>query len=92
MHKNQPKANVLPIWFEIPYREYLADDEFAAYGAISNPFSAVGNSTIFVNLLQRVSEKRFKSLTKYNLNKSQKKKWHDFVYTYEWLNILENVV
>lgn len=40
----------------------MADaDELAAYGAIFNSRSLVGNSTVFESLLQRVSEKRFKS-------------------------------
>lgn len=45
----------------MPFKEYCTDDELAAYGAIFNSRSPVGNSTIFVNLLQRVSENRFKS-------------------------------
>lgn len=47
----------------MPYKVYVADDDaFAAYGAIFNSRSLVGNSTVFDNLLQRVSEKRFKSM------------------------------
>lgn len=45
----------------MPYKVYCTDVELAAYGAMFNSRSPVGNSTIFVNLLQRVSEKRFKS-------------------------------
>lgn len=45
----------------MPYNEYNADDEFAAYGAIFSALSPVGNSTIFDSLLHRVSEKRFRS-------------------------------
>lgn len=45
----------------MPYNEYCTDVELAAYGAIFNSRSPVGNSTIFDNLLQRVSENRFKS-------------------------------
>lgn len=51
----------LPIWLQMPYNEYCTDVELAAYGAIFNSRSPVGNSTMFVNLLQRVSENRFKS-------------------------------
>lgn len=50
------------MWFEMPYNVYCApDDAFAAYGAMFNPRSFVGNSITFDNLLQRVSEKRFRS-------------------------------
>lgn len=47
----------------MPYNEYNADDELAAYGAIFSSRSPVGNSTMFDNLLHRVSENRFKSET-----------------------------
>lgn len=56
----------------MPYNEYCTVDELAAYGAIFNSRSPVGNSTIFVNLLQRVSENRFKSkfeIEKENFNR-----------------------
>lgn len=50
------------MWLQMPYNEYWTDVEFAAYGAMFRSRSPVGNSTIFVILLQRVSEKRFKSI------------------------------
>lgn len=46
----------------MPYSEYNADDELAAYGAIFSSLSPVGISTIFDSLLHRVSENRFKSV------------------------------
>lgn len=52
----------LPMWLQMPYKEYCTEAELAAYGAIFNSRSPVGNSTMFVSLLQRVSEKRFKSV------------------------------
>lgn len=48
----------------MPYNEYNADDELAAYGAIFSSLSPVGISTIFDSLLHRVSENRFKSVNK----------------------------
>lgn len=46
----------------MPYNEYCTVDELAPYGAIFSSRSPVGNSTMFDNLLQRVSENRFKSI------------------------------
>lgn len=55
----------------MPYNEYKADDELAAYGAMFSSRSPVGNSTIFDSLLHRVSENRFKSVVQSKVKENQ---------------------
>lgn len=61
----------------MPTSEYWTVFELAAYGAILSSRSPVGNSTIFVILLQRVSENRFKSV--YGTGNEKEKKLTSFV-------------